>query len=679
MIRLSASAIKQEFKHQELNMQIWIAFLCATLTATTAFAETKDQSLESMSLEDLLQVKIQGGSREKKSISQSASVVSVVTAEEIRRAGARDLMDVLNLVPGLQIASDAQGTTSLAVRGIWSNEGKVLLVIDGEEMNELSYGSLQLSHRYPAESIARVEVVRGPGSAAYGGFAEIAVINVISKSAEDLGGGVAQVRYGRTSKGSAERDVSYGYGKKWGDWKLTAFGAFGDTSQSDRIYSDSMGAQFSSLGNSNRNPIYFNLGASNSIWDFRFIFDRLNTTDETAYGVNAPAALATDFQTLTLGAKATLPVTSSFSISPEIHLTQQEPYRLTDPAGFAVSNLNFNVTVQQARFGLAARAELGSNLVAHLGYEGRMIQELDSTAESTSNLFPNGLQSIVLYQNSIFTELNWETSLASITAGARYESQNYGGDQVVPRISAVKTWETFHLKALYSWGFREPEVENLRLNSNLQSETTKVAELEAGYRFTSHVFATINAYSIELDHPIIYGYASATESYQNSTPSRTYGFEYDLRMKDEIYTVDLNYSYFHTRSNEPIDYQVPGQPQSLLGVANHKAVLNNSIRLFSEQNHLNFSEIFLSSRFGYDYDSNTSPNLAVHRFPAAFLTNVFFERTDFIFPKLNLGLGVFNVLNQNYPLVQPYDGSHPPIPSSSRDWVAQLNYRTDLN
>ena len=63
-------------------------------------------------------------------------------------------------------AVDVEGVVGIGVRGNWANEAKVLLLIDGMEMNETVYGTLQFSDRYPIDQVKRIEIIRGPGSSA---------------------------------------------------------------------------------------------------------------------------------------------------------------------------------------------------------------------------------------------------------------------------------------------------------------------------------------------------------------------------------------------------------------------------------------------------------------------------------------------------------------------------------
>jgi outer membrane receptor for ferrienterochelin and colicin len=130
-------------------------------------------------------------------LTDSPAVVTAVSAEEIRSSGARDLMDVLLLVPGFFFGVDVQGTIGPGFRGLWGQEGKILLLIDGKEMNEQLYSTMQLGHEFPVELIERVEVVRGPGSVIYGGNAELAVVNVITRNAQGSTDVLASATYGQ--------------------------------------------------------------------------------------------------------------------------------------------------------------------------------------------------------------------------------------------------------------------------------------------------------------------------------------------------------------------------------------------------------------------------------------------------------------------------------------------------
>ena len=112
------------------------------------------------------------------SVDWAPAVVSVITGHQMRAMGARTLVDVLKTIPGLETSRDVQGFWRLAVRGIRSDP-EVLLLYDGHRLANL-YDGRNL-YELPIENIARVEVIRGPGAALFGGGAFLAVINVIPR------------------------------------------------------------------------------------------------------------------------------------------------------------------------------------------------------------------------------------------------------------------------------------------------------------------------------------------------------------------------------------------------------------------------------------------------------------------------------------------------------------------
>ena len=143
------------------------------------------KDITELSLEDLLNAGMTTSTKSKPmSMRDSPNVMTVVTREEIQRSGARELADVLRLVPGFQLGGDLYSSVYAGFRGIWGSEGKFLVLLDGHEMFELLYYATELGNRIPVDQIERIEIIRGPGSVVYGGSAELAVVNIITRSAE---------------------------------------------------------------------------------------------------------------------------------------------------------------------------------------------------------------------------------------------------------------------------------------------------------------------------------------------------------------------------------------------------------------------------------------------------------------------------------------------------------------
>lgn len=162
-----------------------MAGLLMLVIPATVFAETDPYAL---SLEELMNVPVAISSRKALSQRDTPSIVTVITGEEIRNSGARDLIDVLRHVPGMDFRMSVSNGVSLGMRGHIGADGRIMMLVDGIEVNEHRYGSAIFGQGFPVEQIARIEIIRGSASALYGGSAELGVINIITRSAEELNG-----------------------------------------------------------------------------------------------------------------------------------------------------------------------------------------------------------------------------------------------------------------------------------------------------------------------------------------------------------------------------------------------------------------------------------------------------------------------------------------------------------
>ena len=132
-------------------------------------------------------------------VAKAPAVASVITARQIKEMGATDLDQVLETVPGLHVSHDPFGYGSVYLfRGIYAQYNpQVLLLINGIPQTALFHGDRNLIWAgMPVQDISRVEVIRGPGSAVYGADAFAGVINVITKTADEMPKLETGVRYG---------------------------------------------------------------------------------------------------------------------------------------------------------------------------------------------------------------------------------------------------------------------------------------------------------------------------------------------------------------------------------------------------------------------------------------------------------------------------------------------------
>lgn len=106
--------------------------------------------------------------------------VTVVTREDIERAGAASLADVLQAQPGVEIArrGGAGKDTDLFLRG--SNPNHVVVLVDGVRVGSATNGTTAIQH-LSADLIERVEILRGPASSLYGSEAIGGVVQIFTR------------------------------------------------------------------------------------------------------------------------------------------------------------------------------------------------------------------------------------------------------------------------------------------------------------------------------------------------------------------------------------------------------------------------------------------------------------------------------------------------------------------
>ncbi len=146
--------------------------------------------LDSLSLEELVNIKVTSVSKKKEDLWGASSAIYVITQEDIRRSGATNIPESLRIVPGLHVAHLDSNTWAVTSRGFNSRfANKLLVLIDGRTIySSVFSGVFWDAHDTVLEDIDRIEVIRGPGATIWGANAVNGVINIITKKAQDTEG-----------------------------------------------------------------------------------------------------------------------------------------------------------------------------------------------------------------------------------------------------------------------------------------------------------------------------------------------------------------------------------------------------------------------------------------------------------------------------------------------------------
>jgi iron complex outermembrane recepter protein len=174
------------------------------------------QRLTQVSLEDLGQIEVTTASKVPVKATRTPAAIYVITQEDIRRSGATSIPEALRLAPGVEVARVDSNTWSLGVRGFESTLSRsVLVLIDGRSVyTPLFAGVYWQVQDTLLQDIERIEVIRGPGGTIWGANAVNAVINIITKRAQETHGTLISTGGGNLDQGFV--NFRYGTGNSKG-------------------------------------------------------------------------------------------------------------------------------------------------------------------------------------------------------------------------------------------------------------------------------------------------------------------------------------------------------------------------------------------------------------------------------------------------------------------------------
>jgi iron complex outermembrane recepter protein len=152
--------------------------------------------------------------RLRQSLADVPASVSVITGVMLRQYGIRSVPEALRLVPGMAVTQPSgpdyrvnyHGTNLLSPR-------RMNVLIDGISVYRPAFSEVIWSQLpVVVEDIDRIEVTRGPNSAAYGPNSMLAVVNIITRQPADVERAYGAVTIGSPSSIDATARVAFGLG-----------------------------------------------------------------------------------------------------------------------------------------------------------------------------------------------------------------------------------------------------------------------------------------------------------------------------------------------------------------------------------------------------------------------------------------------------------------------------------
>jgi len=564
--------------------QTFLVLLTITWVVNSYAAAQSEEDDLALAYGDKSFVSIATGS--KQPIARAPSVASVITAEDIKAIGASDIDEVLETVPGLHVSRSPIGYNPIyVIRGISTQYNpEVLMLVNGIPITGVTFGDRSIIWGgMPVENIARIEVIRGPGSALYGADAFAGVINIITKTAADINGTQLGLRTGSFNS----HDGWVQYGGVLGAYKTAAYLRVGHTDGSRQIikadaqtFFDSLTGTSASLApgpvNLGEDTIDSRIDLSRNKWQLRAGFQQRSNG-----GDGAGIASALDPAGTNYGQRINTDLTyHDANFSPDLDVTAQASYlsiieqsdlTLFPPgANFSLGTFPGGVIGNPSKWERHLRANFSAiysaiqNHKLHFGV-GTQNDNLYKTRESRNyNLVLNPLIPQFGYVpeplgrvmemnaagifltphdrtvNYAYAQDEWNfTRDWYLTAGVRHDQYSDFGGTTNPRLALV--WDTAYnltSKLLYGRAFRPPSFTELysinnpvtQGNPNLKPETNQSVELAFNWQATSTLQANLNLFHYQMKDIIRFVPDPGTgiSTAQNAGSQHGQGFETEL-------------------------------------------------------------------------------------------------------------------------------------------------------
>lgn len=602
---------------------------------------------------------------------ETPGIISLITSEEIQNAGARDLTDILRLVPGFDIAQDLQFVMGISLRGNWANEGKVLVMLDGQPFNDLLYQTVAVGNRFPVDAIDRIEIIRGPGSAIYGGSAEYGVINIITKAAESLNGvavygtgGFHSGAVGRTNAGVML--AMKGEDLQWDASFFKGKGIVSDQKNYQDLYFEYDPQDLAKTTYSD--PTNLNVGVKYKGLAIRTMYDLFETSDPFLY---------ISYTNFFADARYTWKVNPKLSIIPQLKYYDQKPWTWGDAV---TGEKYFNVQAKRTLSQVEAVYDVSRKVNLNFGAVYFSDEGVDGLFESNFA----GEKTLRLSNYAFFAQGLLKHRLVNATLGFRYEKNNRYGAAFVPRMALTKKIENFHFKVLYSQAFRAPSIQNINIakTGTVKPEKSNVFEFELGYQFTPEMLFAVNAFSLTTKDLLVYGSEGTggddfNEWYENATKSGTRGFEVIYSLRKKSWYTNVSYSFSQAIGGDATvePFIIPQNGNQYAGMLAHKVTMNTAIYATPKIS-INPSVIYGGKRYGYS-SLDVDGNPVATTIDPYVLANMFVNFRNVV-DGFTFGFGAYDIFNERPVVPQAYNGGYAPVPGRSREYVVKLAYQLDF-
>jgi iron complex outermembrane receptor protein len=674
--------------------------------------QSNDQALEDLLA--VLEQETEIATKTKLNIDFVPGMVSVLHGRDLLARGVRTVYEALALIPGIELSMTNDGQYQVVVRGVGKtfSSGKVKFLLNGVSFNS-TLNATTTALVIPIELVDRIEVIRGPGSAVYGEFASVGVVNVVTdnKSRNAFGRYSDNQRYtlGAQYAGQLSRELSLAANFAYGENKG------GNVQAGEDILASSSNPAFQNISNSpgpvndkeESTVFLLNLGYRGFQLKWQYIERDFGDYFGAANALPADSHNAqrdTKMHNIELANKWQRGEIWQSNIKlgwlrVDLESTQlvlfPQGFALAYPGGdFSAEGVLGAPNYQEDKYytGVDISYKGWKQHDVLLGVDYSQTLQGDTSAER--NYYVDDSGRFIHIENASYTgEWNWmaedlsrrvfalyvqdQYSISSqwmLTAGLRWDDYDDIGNDFSPRMAAVyqlSDRQTF--KAQYAQSFRPPTLleqyaqNNPVVTGNPDLKSERLENVEMGYVYNDGLtISRVTAFYYDLKDLIAIN--TNTRRYENVGNIHARGIELELvKQLWQRAKVDGNITYTHADD---------ASGRQIFGVAEF---MSNVGLIYKIMNNLN-----VNVQFRYIGDRMRQQSDDREKLDGYSLFDVTLSKTHLFTEGLTLRAGIKNLFDEKvvYPsfLTRAPDGNTRPAysddyPQTGREFVIQLSWQ----
>ena len=201
------------------------AGVLALILACTIYANdfNEESSFEEIGVVRLEETTVSGDGFEN-TIRNTPKNITIITAEDIKASGAKNVVEAVKSVPGVKVSDGVGKTGVIDVRGQGVNTSmNTAIIVDGVKMNPIDMSSFNL-YSIPIETVEKIEIIPSGASVVYGDNTVGGAINITTKNGSGKDSLTLQMEAGSYD----ELNTSVGFGTTVGKFNI-----FGNASTKD--------------------------------------------------------------------------------------------------------------------------------------------------------------------------------------------------------------------------------------------------------------------------------------------------------------------------------------------------------------------------------------------------------------------------------------------------------------